>query len=136
MSINYNKTHTKDEIENVLRIIKECILKDRYDISLNVNRQENIIFISNYDITEAKQKEIFLNLKVENFCHSLKNKKIGFEHEILYVFMPEVKLIDIMANEVDIIIYIKFNIIERNKDNNVIVISFHEANKSPDYLFA
>lgn len=135
MNTHYNKSYTRDEIESVLQKIKNCINDNAYTISLNSNRQENIDFINEYNIRADRQKEILLGLKVEDFCHSLKNTKAGFEHEVLYVFIPKVELFDATGYKITIAVYTKFNIIERGSKNNTVVISFHQANKEADYLF-
>jgi len=85
---------------------------------------------------QKKQKEILLGLRTEDFCHTLQNIKKGFEHELLYVFCPRVKLYnfdDITEELVDI--YIKFNLIESDNGNRVIVVSFHKRNKPINYMF-
>jgi len=45
MNKNYNQNYTKEEISAILAKIKDCIKNDRFTISLNENRQENINFI-------------------------------------------------------------------------------------------
>ncbi len=75
MNKNYNQNYTKEEISAILAKIKDCIKNDRFTISLNENRQENINFIREYNIRSNIQKNILLNIEVEDFCHSLKNKK-------------------------------------------------------------
>lgn len=119
----------------MLTIIHGCIKQNRYSISKNENRRENIDFINNYNLTSAKQKDILLIIKPEDFCHSLQNTKLGFEHEILYVFCPQVMLFNLNGEEEVVDIYIKFNMIEYDSGKRVIVISFHKRNKPVDYIF-
>ena len=45
MNPHYNQNYTREEIDAVLTRIKSCVEKNRYTISLNENRQENIDFI-------------------------------------------------------------------------------------------
>lgn len=92
---HYNQSYTKEAIELVLKKIKSCIRNDRFFISLNENRKENINFINEYNVHSTKQKNILLQLKTEDFCHTLQNTKIGFEYEVLYVFVPQVQLFNI-----------------------------------------
>ena len=134
MNKNYNQNYTKEEISAILAKIKDCIKNDRFTISLNDNRQENINFIREYNIRSDIQKNILLNIEVEDFCHSLKNKKRGYEYETLYVFAPRVKLSHVGKCEM-VNIYTKFNIITISQQNRTVVISFHKANKRIDYLF-
>lgn len=115
--------------------IKKCVSENRYTISLNENRQENIEFINEYNLRSDKQKKILMEIKVEDFCHSLRNTKIGFEYEVLYVFVPQVQLFNAEGIEEMVDIYTKFNLIDLPSGHRVVVISFHKANKKTDYLF-
>ena len=135
MNPNYNQNYTKEDIENILCIIKKCIECNKYTISLNQNRRENIAFLNDYNIRSDKQKRILLNIKVDDFCHSLQNMNVGYEHEVLYVFGPQVSLFNIDDVEEVVDIYTKFNIIDYGETNRTIVISFHKCNKEIDYAF-
>ena len=85
MNPHYNQNYTREEINAVLAKIKSCVEKNRYTISLNENRQENIDFINEYNIRSDKQKSILMQIETDDFCHSLQNTKIGYEYEVLYV---------------------------------------------------
>lgn len=135
MNPNYNQNYTKEDIENILCIIKKCIECNKYTISFNQNRRENIAFVNDYNIRSDKQKRILLNIKVDDFCHSLQNTNVGYEHEVLYVFVPQVSLFNIDDVEEVVDIYTKFNIIDYGGTNRTIVISFHKCNKEIDYAF-
>ena len=135
MNPNYNQNYTKEDIENILCIIKKCIECNKYTISFNQNRRENIAFVNDYNIRSDKQKTILLNIKVDDFCHSLQNTNVGYEHEVLYVFVPQVSLYNIDDVEEVIDIYTKFNIIDYGDTSRTIVISFHKCNKEIDYAF-
>ena len=135
MNPHYNHNYTREQIEVVLNKIKDCVKNDSFSISQNNNRTENKDFIAKYNIRHDKQKSILLQLRVEDFCHSLKNTNVGFEHELLYVFAPTVILHNIDDSKDTVTVYIKFNIIDRLNGNYTIVISFHELNKDIDYLF-
>ena len=105
MSEHYNQNYSEDEIKSFLEKVKDCIREDKFIVSTNENRQENIDFINEYNLTNQRQKEILLRLEVEDFCHSLQNTNIGFEYEVLYVFCPQVTLHDIDDLEEIIDIY-------------------------------
>ncbi|MDD7678280.1 MAG: hypothetical protein SOV95_00620, partial [Anaerovibrio sp.] len=92
MNPHYNQNYTREEIDAILSKIKSCVEKGHYIISQNENRQENIDFINEYNIRSDQQKNILLQIATDDFCHSLQNTKLGFEHEILYVFVPQVQL--------------------------------------------
>lgn len=135
MNPHYNINHTKEQINEILDRIKTCVTDGYYSVSSNSNRQENIDFIKEYNISVSKIKHILLQMQTDDFCHCLRNTNIGFEHEVLYVFVPQVELFttDDEAELVDI--YTKFNIIDTKKGTRTIVISFHKRNKPIDYLF-
>lgn len=135
MNQYYNQNHTKAEIDVILEKIKSCVGNNKYTIALNENRQENIDFINEYNIRGNKQKNILLQLKTEDFCHTLQNTKIGYEYEVLYVFVPQVKLFNAEGEEELVDVYTKFNIIDLPNGSRTVVISFHKRNKPIDYLF-
>jgi len=131
----YNQNYAYEEIELILDKIKACVKTDRFSIAVGENRQENICFINHYNINSNKQRKILLDLKIEDFCHTLNNTKVGYEYELLYVFVPRVQLYNVDGEEEMTSIYIKFNLIELGNGNRVVVISFHKPNKTIDYLF-
>ena len=135
MNSHYNQNYTKQEIDEILDKVKNCVYNNRYTISLNENRQENIDFINEYNIYSNKQKKILLQLKVEDFCHSLQNTNPGYEYEVLYVFVPQVNLFNAEGVKEKVDIYIKINIIDMSNGSRTIVISFHKRNKAITYLF-
>lgn len=135
MSPHYDQHYTVAQIEAVLLTIKECIGANRFQISMNENRKENIDFINEYNIYPKKRKEILMQISVKDFCHTLHNTKAGYEHEVLYVFAPQITLFNALGKQERVDIYIKFNIIDRPSGNRVVVISFHRRNKAIDYLF-
>ena len=135
MNSFYNRDYSREQIDAVLDKIKNCVVNNRYTISLNENRQENIDFINEYNIRSDKQKKILMQLCTEDFCYSLQNTKIGYEYEVLYVFVPRIQLFNADGEEEIIDVYIKFNLIDMPSDIRTVVISFHKRNKSIKYLF-
>jgi len=135
MSPHYNQNYTRKEIDVILAMIKSCVQKNRYTISLNENRQENINFINEYNIRSDKQKSILMQIETDDFCYSIQNTKTGYEYEILYVFVPQVQLFNADGEEETVDVYTKFNVIELPSGNRAVVISFHKRNKPVDYLF-
>ena len=135
MNPYYNQNYSREEIETVLARIKSCVSSGKYTISQNENRQENIDFINEYNIRSDRQKSILMQIEVEDFCHSLQNTKLGFEHEVLYVFVPQVQLFNADGEEETVDVYTKFNIIDLPTGSRAVVISFHKRNKPIDYLF-
>lgn len=135
MNQHYNQNYTRKEIDEILSKIKSCIENDHYTIAQNENRQENIAFINEYNIRSDKQKSILMQIKTDDFCHSLKNTKLGYEYEVLYVFVPQVHLFNSLGEKELVDVYTKFNVIDMPSGNRVVVISFHKKNKPIDYLF-
>jgi len=135
MSPHYNQNYTRKEIDVILAMIKSCVQKNRYTISLNENRQENKNFINEYNIRSDKQKSILMQIETDDFCYSIQNTKTGYEYEILYVFVPQVQLFNADGEEETVDVYTKFNVIELPSGNRAVVISFHKRNKPVDYLF-
>lgn len=75
MNQRHNISYTWDQINKILDCIKKCVNENRFIISKNENRQENIDFINAYNLNAKKQKEILLGLRTEDFCHTLQNIK-------------------------------------------------------------
>ena len=135
MNHHYNQNYTIKQITAVLLTIQDCVRESRFIISKNKNRQENIDFINEYNLSSKKQKEILLKIKPEDFCYTLQNTKLGFEFEVLYVFCPQIMLFNFEGIEEWVDIYTKFNIIDLTEGKRIVVISFHKRNKPINYLF-
>jgi len=135
MNPYYNQNYTRAEIDAVLEKILDCVKRGRWIISQNQNRQENIDFINDYNLRSDKQRAILLGITTDDFCHSLQNTKPGFEYEVLYVFVPQVRLFNADDGQEIVDVYTKFNIIDTRSGSRTVVISFHKANKPFDYLF-
>ncbi|WLG16981.1 hypothetical protein [Bacillus cereus] len=132
------KKHTNftiGEVEQYISEFKKLIKNNRFMISQNEKRKENIEFLEAYKINVSKVKEILLNIGVHDFCYAVDNKNPNFAYEKLYIFCPQYEL-DNWGQKKSVDIYIKMNLIE-NKDRNkyMIVVSFHKRNKPVTYLF-
>lgn len=135
MNPYYNQNYTREEIAAVLARIKSCVGKNKYVISQNENRQENIAFINEYNLRTNKQKSILMKIQTEDFCHTLQNTKTGYEYEVLYVFVPQIELINADDEKETVAVYTKFNVIDLPSGSMAVVVSFHKRNKPIDYLF-
>jgi len=123
----------KKSIEQYLADVKAAVRSNRYRIDRNINRLDNLNLFTDYLIDEAKAKKILLNLDVMDFSAILQNEHAGFEHELLYVFGKDVKLLERYGTkEKTVSLYIKINKLE---NNFVIVISFHEQKYPLKYYF-
>ena len=115
---------TITDIEIYLKDVKEAINIGRYRVELNDNRQNNQDLFFDYIVNEEKRKEIILSLTAADFSEIRHNTHKGYEHELLYVFGKDVKLLRrFTSGEEQVSLYIKFNKLE---SRYVIVISFHK----------
>lgn len=113
------------DIEEYLSIVRQAVREDRYEIERNENREENLKLSWQYMLPEEEIKKIIYSLTPLDFSEAVKNRKKRFANEILYVFGKNVNLIERdSGQEKEIELYINFN---KEIDNYVIVISFHEA---------
>lgn len=113
------------DIEEYLSMVRQAVREDRYEIERNENREENLKLSWQYMLPEEEIKKIIYSLTPLDFSEAVKNRKKRFANEILYVFGKNVNLIERdSGQEKEIELYIKFN---KEIDNYVIVISFHEA---------
>lgn len=121
------------DIEKYLEDVKEAINAGRYRVEMNDNRQDNQDLFLDYIINEEKRKQILLSLTATDFSEIRQNTHKGFEHELLYVFGKEVKLLPRFGfGEEQVALYIKFNKLE---SGYVIVISFHKQKYPIKYKF-
>lgn len=82
---------------------------------------------------KKKRKEIILSLTATDFSEIRHNTHKGYEHELLYVFGKDVKLLRrFTSGEEQVSLYIKFNKLELRY---VIVISFHKQKYPLKYKF-
>mgnify|MGYP001451722670 CR=1 FL=1 len=126
---------TPEAIKCYLTKFRRAILDDKYIISKNKNRQENIDFIEDYKIDTKKEKEILLDIQYDDFCYAVDNDNEEFAHEILYIFCKCQEL-DFWGTLEIVDIYIKINMTQtRRGDDYVIIVSFHKRNKPIKYLF-
>lgn len=123
----------KRDIELYLSQVKEAVKNNRYRLDRNSKRQDNIDLFFDYMIDEQKAKDIILELTAMDFSEILKNEHAGYEHERLYVFGKDVKLLERAGSkEKKVSLYIKFNKLE---NHFVIIISFHKQKYPFNYYF-
>lgn len=124
---------TIEDVEMYLEDVKEAINAGRYRIAMNENRQDNRDLFVDYVISEEQRKQILMSLEAADFSEIRHNTHKGYEHELLYVFGKDVKLLNRFGSEEEqVSLYIKFNKLE---SLYVIVISFHKQNYPLNYKF-
>lgn len=124
---------TITDIDKYLEEVKADINAGRYRVEMNDNRQDNQDLFFDYIISEEKRKRILLSLETTDFSEIRHNTHKGYEHERLYVFGKDVKLLRrFSSGEERVSLYIKFNKLE---SRYVIVISFHKQKHSIKYMF-
>lgn len=129
------KDYSEDQIKNLIEIIKDCVLENKYTISLEENKLENIQFIEQYNINQKKRINILFNLEYKDFCYGLQNMRNGVEQNNLYIFCPQRELYNIQDKNEVVDIYLKFNIMCNEKEEYNILVSLHQRNKPITYLF-
>jgi len=124
---------TKNDIDIYLAEVKESIRNNRYRIEQNPRRQDNVNLFLDYIIDESMAKDILLGLTATDFSEVRHNEHKGFEHELLYIFGKDVKLVERFGNSDKLVsLYIKFNKLE---NCYVIVVSLHEQRYPLKYYF-
>lgn len=124
---------TIEDVEMYLEDVKQAINAGRYRIAMNENRQDNHHLFVEYVISEKQRKQILLSLEAADFSEIKHNTHKGYEHELLYVFGKDVKLLNRFGSEEEqVSLYIKFNKLE---SLYVIVISFHKQKYPLNYKF-
>lgn len=129
------KDYTEEQIKNLVEIIKDCVRENRYTISLEDNRMENIQFIEEYNLIEKKRIDILFNLDYRDFCYGLQNLKDGSQQNNLYIFCVERELYSIEDKKEKVDIYLKFNIVCNENDEYRLLVSLHKRNKPITYVF-
>ena len=132
---HYNQGLSKDDVECYLRKMRKCVESGSFTIALGRSREKNRQFIADYNLDDKKIRNILLDIKTDDFCHTLNNTKPGYEHEVLYVFAPKKDLIDAGGEKNSVTIYTKFNLITINDGSTLAVISLHEAERNIEYAF-
>lgn len=122
--------YTKEEINEYLNNVKDLVKKNKFKIS-DVNREKNVEFIENYNLSKRKQKEMILSIETLDFCYAVDDYN---SNEKLYIFSKEYELND-WGEYKKINVYIKINVKKLNSDEYAIIISFHEREKEIKFLF-
>lgn len=129
------KDYKEEQIKNLIGIIHDSVMENRYTISLEETKMENIQFIEEYNVNEKKRIAILCDLNYKDFCYGLQNMKDGIEQNDLYVFCIKKELYNINGKKESVDIYLKFNIVCNDCEEYYILVSLHKRNKPITYLF-
>lgn len=129
------KDYTKEQITRLIDIIKDCAYENQFSICMKENRQENILFIEEFNINENKLIKILTDLKEEDFCYGLKDMADGTKETDYYIFCPNLQLHNIKGNKENVDVYLRVNIIESVESNLRLLLSIHKRNKPISYIF-
>ena len=121
--------HTKEEIEDYLRIVKKSVNAGRFIVCTTEKNEKNRTFVFEYGLTKNKQKQMLIKLEANDFCYSADN--YNDPQERLYFFCREYELNNWGTIE-KVEVYIK---IARKQDDFIVVVSFHKPEKSIKKLF-
>ena len=118
-----NLVATADDVSEYLKEIKECIKKDKNNLKLQQNRQNNFEFMVEYNLNKNVIIDIINQLELIDFIDKVANRHKEYKDEVLYIFNKNYELTNAHGNKKIVSIYIKFNYI----NPKVILVSFHEA---------
>lgn len=118
-----NLVATDDDVSEYLKEIKKCIKKDKNNLKLQQNRQNNFEFMVEYNLNKNVIIDIINQLELNDFIDKVANRHEEYKDEVLYIFNKNYELTNTHGNKKLVSIYIKFNYI----NPKVILVSFHEA---------
>lgn len=121
--------HTKLEIEKYLETVKKSIERDKFIVCNTVKNLKNQLFIQKYKLDSNRQKQMLIELEVNDFCYSVDN--YNNPQERLYIFCREYELNNWGTIE-KVEVYIKIAV---KKDDFIIIVSFHNPEKKIERLF-
>ena len=121
--------HTKEEIEEYLKIVKKSVNNGEFIVCTTQKNQKNRRFIETYNLNKKKQKQMLMELEANDFCYSADN--YNNPQERLYFFCREYELNN-WGTVKNVEVYIK---IARKQDDFIVVVSFHEPEKNIEKLF-
>lgn len=122
--------HTKEEIEEYLKIVKKSVNNGRFVVCTTPKNEKNRKFIEEYKLNKNKQKQMLIEIEVKDFCYSADN--YNDPQERLYFFCREYELNNWGTIE-NVEVYIK---IARKQNDFIVVVSFHKPEKDIKKLFS
>lgn len=118
-----------EEVEQYLSEIRRKVNQGQFKVS--EREDKNLPFMRMYNLaSKGRQREMLLKLCTEDFVHAIPSKMEGNEGQELFVFVKKFPLHMMLNGLVEKWVYIKFDL-KNGENQNVIVISFHEAERIP-----
>jgi len=68
LSPYYNQNYTKEDIDRIIGTIRHCLKNNRYIVSLNKNRPENLKFVKTYGLGKDERKNALMQIQTEDFA--------------------------------------------------------------------
>ncbi|ASW50163.2 TPA: hypothetical protein U1340_001279 [Streptococcus suis] len=128
--------YSEQEIEEVLRQIKELVSLNKFIISTGENRVKNDEFADEFNLDKEKRKQLILKIEVRDFCDCVQSPNVYQNHDDYFIFGPCFLLTDVFGDERQVQVYAKF-VLATSKTTGLktIVVSFHEAERPMSYYF-
>lgn len=133
----YDYSYTREQVEEVLDRLRNCIEHENFQISMGENRRENANFRAQYGlVTDTLVAEKLMEIKVQDFCGSVISENEVYRGDKLYVFAPKLLLTEaVTGRQQAVAMYVKFDIIEQLFYDQTVVVSFHRLNGQIRYCF-
>lgn len=117
--------YLETKVRNFLKRLKKILTTPNVHIDICNHRDKNFIFYYLYNIDTLYIKQVLSTLVLADFVDIVQNKNPSYPSADLYIFHKNVNLPNQAGEYDDIELYIKLSIVD--KDNRIIVISFHSA---------
>ena len=125
------KIYERGFVELILENFKERVESGDYII---IQRDKNIDFITEFNLTEKMQKTVLLSLMVVDYSESEESR--NFADSYVHKFNKTLALTDANGNNEKADMHIKFEIERADNGEFVVVISFHRQEYPPYFPFA
>lgn len=121
------------EVASYITRLKRIVQRGNFKIA--EREDKNLPFMRTYNLALDKSRcqRMICSLEAEDYLHTVLSKMDGNDGQELFVFCKKHVLYRIMSVEPEEVwVYYKFDIIG---DSFTVVVSFHEAERSPEFPF-
>ena len=129
----YHLKKTFGEVASYLSKVKHLV--SHGDFKIAEREEKNLPFMRIYNLAGNTKRcsEMICSLEPQDFLHAVPSRMEGNEGQELFVFCRKHALYRVMASSPEEVwVYYKFDLIG---DSFTVVVSFHEAEHEPDFLF-